>query len=110
MPIHTAKDTKAGCLRNRKVLSKWPTQSPYLNLIENLLQRRVQKRNLCPANKHKLYVALKEEWETIPRKTYNNKKYSHFYFALMFKYAYWGSGARIDTEIWESMVNFLIII
>jgi len=96
-----------------KVLSTWPAQSPDLNPIENLwgeLQRRVRKRNLRPANKHELYLALKEEWETIPRKTYNNKKYSHFYFALMFKYAYWGSGARIDTEIWESMVNFLIII
>ena len=59
------------------------------------------KTKFTPANKHELYVALniKEEWETIPRKTYKKlidsmprgvgiqqaiKKYLHF--ALMFKY------------------------
>jgi len=73
-PIHTAKDTKDWMSQKQvKVLSTWPAQSPDLNPIENLwgeLQRRVRKRNLRHANKHELYLALKEEWETIPRKTY----------------------------------------
>ena len=70
-PIHTAKDTKDWMSQKQvKVLSKWLAQSP----DRESMGRRVWKRNLRPANKHKLYVALKEEWETIPRKTYYYKK------------------------------------
>ncbi|KAK6292578.1 hypothetical protein J4Q44_G00371620 [Coregonus suidteri] len=66
-PKHTAKATKEWLKKKHIKVLEWPSQSPYLNLIENLwreLKVRVAKRQ--PRNLNDLEKICKEEWDKIP--------------------------------------------
>ena len=66
-PKHTSKSTKAW-LRNKSWnVLEWPSQSPGLNLIENLrwnLKKAVAARK--PSNINELEAFAREEWAKIP--------------------------------------------
>ena len=64
---HCSKSTKAFMQRNKYNVLEWPSQSPDLNIIENLwddLKRAVHARQ--PSNLTELEMFCKEEWSKIP--------------------------------------------
>uniref|UniRef100_A0A3Q3KMZ5 Tc1-like transposase DDE domain-containing protein n=1 Tax=Monopterus albus TaxID=43700 RepID=A0A3Q3KMZ5_MONAL len=66
-PKHTSKSTMEYLKRRRLKVLEWPSQSPDLNIIENLwvdLKRAVHARR--PKNITELEAFCKEEWEKIP--------------------------------------------
>ncbi|KAG2470039.1 TCB1 transposase, partial [Polypterus senegalus] len=69
-PKHCSKSTKAFMQRNKYNVLEWPSQSPDLNIIENLwceLKRAVHARK--PSNLNELEMFCKEEWSKIPSTT-----------------------------------------
>ncbi|KAG2465277.1 TCB1 transposase, partial [Polypterus senegalus] len=69
-PKHCSKSTKAFMQRNKYNVLEWPSQSPDLNIIENLwceLKRAVHARK--PSNLNELERICKEEWSKIPSTT-----------------------------------------
>lgn len=67
-PIHRAK-TSINLLEDNHIcyVSDWPSQSPDINIIENMWA--VLKRNLwkcCPKNTDELWAACQAEWRSIP--------------------------------------------
>ena len=65
-PKHCSNSTKAFMQRNKYVL-EWPSQSPDLNIIENVwgdLKQAVHARK--PSNLTELEMFSKEEWSKIP--------------------------------------------
>lgn len=66
-PKHCSKSTRAFMQRNKYNVLEWPSQSPDLNIIENLwddLKRAVHARQ--PSNLTELEMFWKEEWSKIP--------------------------------------------
>ena len=66
-PKNCSKSTKAFMQWNKYNLLEWPSQSPDLNIIENLwddLKRAVHARQ--PSNLTELEMFCKEEWSKIP--------------------------------------------
>lgn len=66
-PKHRSKSTQAFMQRNKYNVLEWPSQSPDLNIIENLwddLKRAVHARH--PSNLTELEMFCKEEWSKIP--------------------------------------------
>ena len=66
-PKHCSKSTQAFMQRNKYNVLEWPSQSPDLNIIENLwddLKRTVHARQ--PSNLSELEMFCKEEWSKIP--------------------------------------------
>lgn len=66
-PKHCSKSTRAFMQRNKYNVLEWPSQSPDLNIIENLwddLKRAVHARQ--PSNLTELEMFCKEEWSKIP--------------------------------------------
>ncbi len=66
-PKQTAKATKEWLKKKHIKVLEWPSQSPYLNPIENLwraLKVRVAKH--LPGNLNDLERICKEEWDKIP--------------------------------------------
>uniref|UniRef100_A0A673XKP2 Tc1-like transposase DDE domain-containing protein n=1 Tax=Salmo trutta TaxID=8032 RepID=A0A673XKP2_SALTR len=66
-PKHCSKSTRAFMQRNKYHVLEWPSQSPDLNIIENLwddLKRAVHARQ--PSNLTELEMFCKEEWSKIP--------------------------------------------
>ncbi len=66
-PKHCSKSTKAFMQRNKYNVLEWPSQSPDLNIIENLwcdLKQAVHARK--PSNLTELEMFCKEEWSKIP--------------------------------------------
>ena len=66
-PKHTWKSTMDDLKRHKLKVLEWPSQSPDLNIIENLwvdLKRAVHARR--PKNIAELEAFCKEEWEKIP--------------------------------------------
>jgi len=62
-PKHSSKSTKAFMQRNKYNVLEWPSQSPDLNIIENVcydLKRAVHARK--PSNLTELEMFCKEEW------------------------------------------------
>ncbi|KAG2469162.1 TCB1 transposase, partial [Polypterus senegalus] len=69
-PKHCSKSTKAFMQRNKYNVLEWPSQSPDLNIIENLwcrLKRAVHAWK--PSNLNELEMFCKEEWYKIPSTT-----------------------------------------
>ncbi|KAI4881654.1 hypothetical protein NFI96_023697 [Prochilodus magdalenae] len=69
-PKHCSKSTNAFMQRNKYNVLEWPSQSPDLNIIENLwchLKRAVHARK--PSNLNELEVFCKEEWSKMPLAT-----------------------------------------
>ncbi|KAI4891778.1 hypothetical protein NFI96_017335 [Prochilodus magdalenae] len=69
-PKHCSKSTNAFMQRNKYNVLEWPSQSPDLNIIENLwchLKRAVHARK--PSNLNELEMFCKEEWSKIPSAT-----------------------------------------
>ncbi|KAI4876674.1 hypothetical protein NFI96_027141, partial [Prochilodus magdalenae] len=69
-PKHCSKSTNAFMQRNKYNVLEWPSQSPDLNIIENLwchLKRAVHARK--PSNLNELEMFCKEEWSKIPSVT-----------------------------------------
>lgn len=67
-PKHCSKSTKAFMQRNNYNVLEWPSQSPDLNIIENLwgdLKRAVHARH--PSNLTELEMYCKEEWSKLPQ-------------------------------------------
>uniref|UniRef100_A0A8C5DP94 Transposase n=1 Tax=Gouania willdenowi TaxID=441366 RepID=A0A8C5DP94_GOUWI len=66
-PKHCSKSTKAFMQRNKYNILEWPSQSPDLNIIENVwcaLKRAVHARK--PSNLTELEMICREEWSKIP--------------------------------------------
>ena len=66
-PKHCSKSTKEFMQRHRYNVLEWPSQSPDLNIIENVwnyLKRAVHARQ--PSNLTQLETFCKEEWSKIP--------------------------------------------
>lgn len=66
-PKHCSKSTRAFMQRNKYNVLEWPSQSPDLNIIENLwddLKQAVHARN--PSNITELQRFCQEEWAKIP--------------------------------------------
>lgn len=66
-PKHCSKSTKAFMQRNNYNVLEWPSQSPDLNIIENLwcdLKRAVHAQK--PSNLTELEMYCKEQWSKIP--------------------------------------------
>lgn len=66
-PKHCSKLSQAFMQRNKYNVLEWPSQSPDLNIIENLwddLKRAVHARK--PSNLTELEMFCKEEWSKIP--------------------------------------------
>ncbi|KAI4885875.1 hypothetical protein NFI96_032822 [Prochilodus magdalenae] len=69
-PKHCSKSSNAFMQRNKYNVLEWPSQSPALNIIENLwchLKRAVHARK--PSNQKELEMFCKEEWSKIPSAT-----------------------------------------
>ncbi|KAI4873299.1 hypothetical protein NFI96_000469 [Prochilodus magdalenae] len=69
-PKHCSKSTNAFMQRNKYNVLEWPSQSPDLNIIENLwchLKRAVYARK--SSNLNELEMFCKEEWSKIPSAT-----------------------------------------
>ncbi|TKS65777.1 Transposable element [Collichthys lucidus] len=69
-PKHCSNSTKAFMQRNNYNVLEWPSQSPDLNIIENLwcdLKRAVHAQK--PSNLTELEMFCKEEWSKIPSTT-----------------------------------------
>lgn len=67
-PKHCSKSTKEYMQRHRLQVLEWPSQSPDLNIIENVwndLKRAVHARN--PSNLTQLEAFCMEEWSKIPQ-------------------------------------------
>ena len=66
-PKHCSNSTKAFMQRNKYNVLEWPSQSPDLNIIENVwgdLKQAVHARK--PSNLTELEMFSKEEWSKIP--------------------------------------------
>ena len=66
-PKHCSNSTKAFMQRNKYNVLEWPSQSPDLNIIENLwcdLKQAVHAQK--PSNLTELEMFSKEEWSKIP--------------------------------------------
>lgn len=66
-PKHCSKSTRAYMQRNKYNVLEWPSQSPDLNIIENLwdeLKQAVHARR--PSNLKELEMFCKEEWAKMP--------------------------------------------
>jgi len=65
-PKHCSKSTKAFMQRNKYNVLEWPTQSPDLNIIENVWCDLKRAVHACkPSNLTELEIFCKEEWSKI---------------------------------------------
>lgn len=72
---HTARLTTAFLAQNNIQVLPWPSRSPDLNPIEHLwdeLDRRVRQRHPQPQTLPDLFLALREEYQNIPRPVIRN--------------------------------------
>ncbi|KAL1920737.1 uncharacterized protein VTP21DRAFT_11372 [Calcarisporiella thermophila] len=77
-PKHTANITKAWLQDNKLQVLEWPSQSPYLNIMEHMwseLKRRLANYRRMPKNKDELWERIETEWESID-KEYIGKLYA----------------------------------
>uniref|UniRef100_A0A4W5LHM9 Tc1-like transposase DDE domain-containing protein n=1 Tax=Hucho hucho TaxID=62062 RepID=A0A4W5LHM9_9TELE len=66
-PKHTAKATKEWLKKKHIKVLEWPSQSPDLNLIDNLWRElKVRVAKCQPRNLNDLEKICKEEWDKIP--------------------------------------------
>ena len=66
-PKHTNRRVKNWFMENRIVVMGWPTQSPDLNLIENLwTDVKEAANNEKPKNQQELWNVAENAWNNIP--------------------------------------------
>ena len=68
-PVHTAHIVKSFKQNNNIIGTKWPTQSPDLNIIENVwlrLKRDTQPHSIPIHTQDELIAAIRHAWNNIP--------------------------------------------
>jgi hypothetical protein len=69
-PCHTSGGTMEWLRTNNIATLKWPTNSPDLNIIENVwnqLEKNVRARSVTFDNEDQLWEILKEEWGNLDK-------------------------------------------